>query len=137
MAVRDAGQGLQMLARILELLREEHAALESGDGAAVMALATAKERAMVELRQAQAAFPERGGIRGAQDAALVAAVVEAREANAANGRYAATRLAYVQSRLAGLLQAARGANAAADHTGLYGADGFTGGRMGGATFGRA
>jgi hypothetical protein len=133
MAVRDAGQGLQMLARILELLREEHAALESGDGAAVMALATAKERAMVELRQAQAAFPD----RGAQDAALVAAVVEAREANAANGRYAATRLAYVQSRLAGLLQAARGANAAADHTGLYGADGFTGGRMGGATFGRA
>jgi hypothetical protein len=137
MATQDAGQGLQLLARILELLREERAALESGDGAAVMALATAKERVMVELRQAHGAFNGRNGMRGTQDAALAAAVIEAREANAANGRYAAARLAYVQSRLAGLMQAARGANATADHTGLYRADGFTGGRMGGATFGHA
>jgi hypothetical protein len=70
---------------------------------------------------------------------LVAAVREAREANVSNGIHVSTLMAYSQSRLAGLMQAAGNvAGGAADSGGLYRADGFTGGRkFGGATFGRA
>jgi len=129
-------EGLHALARVLELLREEHAALESRDANALVALASAKERALHELRQAFGGISSQGAPVSARNQALVAAVREAREANLANGIHVSTQMAYSQSRLAGLMQAAGGG--AAESGGLYSADGFTGGRMlGGAMFGRA
>lgn len=134
-----SAEGQQALARVLELLREEHAALESRDTTALVALASAKERALHELRQAVGIVPGRPAATSARDPALVAAVREAREANLSNGIHVSTLMAYSQSRLAGLMQAAGNvAGGAADSGGLYRADGFTGGRkLGGATFGRA
>ena len=134
-----SAEGQQALARVLELLREEHVALESRDTTALVALASAKERALHELRQAVGIVSGRTAAVSARDPALVAAVRQAREANLSNGIHAATQLAYSQSRLAGLMQAAGGvAGIAAESAALYHADGFTGGRkFGGTTFGRA
>lgn len=135
---KSAG-GHHALGRILELLREEHSALESGDASALAALASAKERALHELRQAVGAVPGRSAPSLAGDPALAAALREAREANAANGIHASTQLSYTQTRLAGLMQAAGSTlDGAAEPGGLYHADGFTGGRkFGSPTFGRA
>ena len=123
-----SAEGQQALARVLELLREEHAALESRDTTALAALASAKERALHELRQAVGIVSGRHAAMSASDPALVASVREAREANLSNGIHVSTLMAYSQSRLAGLMQAAgNAAGGAADSGGLYRADGFTGG----------
>lgn len=134
-SARAANRGEAMLARILDLLREEHAALENGDVQSVAALAAAKDRAIAELRQAVGAH---AGHVGNQDRALAGMVREARDANLANGQHAAALLAYNRTRLNGLMVAAREAGTTAADAGLYRADGFTGGRgVQAAMFGRA
>lgn len=134
-----AHEGHQALGRILELLREEHAAIESGDLAALAALVSAKERALYDLRQAAGAIPGRLAPGAGRDPALLDAVRRAREANLANGIHASTQLSYAQTRLAGLMQACgRTLDGDPAPGGLYQADGFTGGRkFGSSPFGRA
>jgi flagellar biosynthesis/type III secretory pathway chaperone len=135
----QAAEGHLALGRILELLREEHAALESGDAAALSALASAKERALHDLRQVVGVVPGRNPGSAVRDPALLAAIRDARDANLSNGIHASTQLAYTQTRLAGLMQAAgRSPVGGMEPTGLYHADGFTGGRkFGSAAFGYA
>ena len=132
-------EGQQALARVLELLREEQVALESRDATALVALASAKQRALHELRMAVGIMPGQTKAVTARDQALIAAVREARATNLSNGIHVSTQMAYSQSRLAGLMQAASGAAGGAPESGgLYRADGFTGGRtLSGAMFGRA
>jgi len=132
-------EGHQALGRILELLREEHAALESGDLRALTALVSAKERALYDLRQAVGAIPGRSAPVAGRDPALLDAVRRAREANLVNGIHASTQLSYAQTRLAGLMQACgRALDGDSAPGGLYQADGFTGGRkFGSSAFGRA
>jgi len=134
-----AGDDLQALGRILDLLREEHAALESGDVTALAALVSAKERALHDFRQSVGAVPGRNVPLSGRDPGLRAAIVRARDTNLVNGIHASTQLAYTQTRLTGLMQAAgRSLEGGAEPAGLYHADGFTGGRkFGSAAFGRA
>lgn len=129
----------QALSRILELLREEHAAIESGDLKALAALVSAKERALYDLRQAVGVIPGRTAPAVGRDPALLDAVRRAREANLVNGIHASTQLSYAQARLAGLMQASgRTLDGDSAPGGLYQADGFTGGRkFGNSAFGRA
>lgn len=111
-----------LAARVLEILAQEHAALENGQAESLAALSSSKELAIGELK----AMVAPAGLRG-HDPALVAVLQEAATANAVNGHYVAARLAYTRARLGGLTQAAHLARAAVDSVALYQADGFTGG----------
>lgn len=108
--------------RLLEVLREEHAALEADDVDALAVTCAAKEQTVQALRAVLAATPSR-------DARLAALMREAAAANTANAQFAAARLAYTRARLGGLTQAAQMARSAVQSGALYQADGFTGGRL--------
>jgi len=121
-----------LASRLKALLREEHAALEDDNVAAVVRLTAAKEQVLGELIGAlgDAAGLDRGAPQRQEtrrSPLLLAAMREAATANAINAQFVATRLAYARARFAGLVQAGYMARAAVDSAGLYKADGFTGG----------
>ena len=122
---------LMLASRLKALLREEHAALEDDNVAAVVRLTAAKEQVLGELIGAfgdagdDSSAPHRQETR--RNPVLLAAMREAASANAINAQFVASRLAYARARFAGLMQAGYMARAALDSAGLYKADGFTGG----------
>jgi uncharacterized membrane protein len=128
----NASRPARLAGELLDILREEYVALESGDVVALSQTTQAKDRALTALRQSVAQSPL------PRDAVLAALLREAAQANADNTQFAATRLAYTRARLGGLTQAAQLARAAVQSGALYRADGFTGGRgLHGSLFGLA
>lgn len=129
----NASRHARVAGELLDLLREEYAALESGDVDALAQVTLAKDRALSALRTALAQAPL------PRDAALAGMLREAAQANADNTQFASARLAYTRARLGGLTQAAQMARAAVQSEALYRADGFAGGRRGlhGSLFGLA
>ena len=116
--------------RLFELLREEQAALDSGNTTALQALVAAKERALSEIRN----FVTTDGTANV-DRRLAQALREAAHLNMANGHKVSARLTYIRSRHAGLMQAAR---AVTGEPALYRADGLSRPRgPHAASFGRA
>jgi hypothetical protein len=123
-ALRAPSRERVLASRVLELLQAELAALESGDLDALGTVSQAKERAVGQLH---AAVVEPSGLAALRDPEFALSLRQISSANAVNGQYLATRMAYTRARLGGLTHAVHMVRAAADASAMYQADGFTGG----------